>query len=219
MNAPALEVYGRALQDASRSPCWPPLRLVDAGGRELGQVPLDRYLGQPGAEERALLLRLPPPVLDVGCGPGRHVLALTELGIDALGIDVAPLAVALARRRGADVVRASVFGAVPRAGRWGSALLLDGNVGIGADPTALLRRVAALVLPGGVIAVEVEARPVPATQVPVRLCAGPAASEWFRWGRLDVAGLDALALRAGLRISARSRVGARCFAELRTPGR
>ena len=35
-------------------------------------------------------LRLEPGmrVLDVGCGPGRHVLALAELGIEAVGVDI-----------------------------------------------------------------------------------------------------------------------------------
>jgi ubiquinone/menaquinone biosynthesis C-methylase UbiE len=36
-------------------------------------------------------------VLDVGCGPGRHSLALAQRGIDVLGIDLSPDFVALAR--------------------------------------------------------------------------------------------------------------------------
>lgn len=36
-------------------------------------------------------------VLDVGCGPGRHSLALARRGLDVLGIDLSPDFVALAR--------------------------------------------------------------------------------------------------------------------------
>lgn len=40
-------------------------------------------------------------VLDVGCGPGRHLLWLQEKGFAVTGIDVSPLAVEVARLRGA----------------------------------------------------------------------------------------------------------------------
>ena len=52
--------------------------------------------------------------------------------------------------------RCSVFGAVPRSGRWDTALLVDGNIGIGGGPVPLLRRVAELLAPGGQGLVEVE---------------------------------------------------------------
>ena len=81
-------------------------------------------------EDDAVLARAAGPVLDVGCGPGRHVLALAERGIVALGIDITPAALDLARSRGAPVLARSVFERVPGTGRWSSALLLDGNLGI-----------------------------------------------------------------------------------------
>jgi ubiquinone/menaquinone biosynthesis C-methylase UbiE len=38
------------------------------------------------------------PVADVGCGPGRITIVLHHLGLDALGIDLSPMMVELARR-------------------------------------------------------------------------------------------------------------------------
>jgi SAM-dependent methyltransferase len=45
----------------------------------------------------ALELRAGTRVLDAGCGPGRHALALAARGIDVLGVDLSPEFVALAR--------------------------------------------------------------------------------------------------------------------------
>jgi SAM-dependent methyltransferase len=41
-------------------------------------------------------------VLDVGCGTGEHTLLAAGLGLDAVGIDIAPKAVALARQKAAE---------------------------------------------------------------------------------------------------------------------
>jgi cyclopropane fatty-acyl-phospholipid synthase-like methyltransferase len=41
-------------------------------------------------------------VLDVGCGTGEHAILAAERGASALGVDVSPLAIALARRKARD---------------------------------------------------------------------------------------------------------------------
>ena len=41
-------------------------------------------------------------VLDVGCGTGEHALLAAERGADALGIDIAPTAIELARAKAAE---------------------------------------------------------------------------------------------------------------------
>src|SRR6266550_1823142 len=38
-------------------------------------------------------------VLDVGCGPGRHALALARRGIDVVGVDIAQRFIDIARER------------------------------------------------------------------------------------------------------------------------
>ena len=66
----------------------------------------------------------------------------------ALGLDAAAAASEIALARGAPVLQRSIFASVPGAGRWCSALLQDGNIGIGGDPEALLARIRALLRSG-----------------------------------------------------------------------
>ncbi|MCL6302420.1 class I SAM-dependent methyltransferase [Streptomyces kronopolitis] len=141
--------YDRALH-AGRGPLY--LRRLTPGAQgTTALLPLDveRFCAAPDAADTVVLNRCTGPVLDVGCGPGRLVAALAALGIPALGVDVSPAAVALTRRRGGTAVQRSVFDRLPGAGRWGTALLLDGNVGIGGDPAALLARLHDLARPDG----------------------------------------------------------------------
>jgi SAM-dependent methyltransferase len=143
------------------------------------------------------LARVTPPVLDIGCGPGRHVVALAELGVPALGIDITPVALHAARARGALVLERSVFDRVPAAGRWGSALLLDGNLGIGGDPVVLLRRVVRLVRPGGAVIMELAAPGTGLQPTRVRLEFGTHHGPWFRWTHVAVDDVDRLTEHAG----------------------
>jgi SAM-dependent methyltransferase len=179
---------------------------------------VDRWRGRCDVVEEALLARLPDPVLDVGCGPGRMAAALVATRRPALGIDTSPTAVAEARRRGAPVLRRSVFDRLPAEGRWGAVLLLDGNVGIGGDPTALLARAARLLRPGGVVAVEVEPPGQPSEALTVRVEAPDAhPGPWFPWATVGADGIAAVAAAAGLAVAALDTGGGRWFARVVTP--
>lgn len=101
-----------------------------------------RFLARADRVERRLLASTRGSVLDVGCGPGRMVAEALRVGRRALGVDVSPGSVRLVEKRGLPVHLGSVFDDVPGAGSWDVVLLLDGNVGIGGDPAALLRRCA-----------------------------------------------------------------------------
>ena len=161
---------------------------------------IEPWLGEPLPEERAVLDRAIAPVLDVGCGPGRHVLELASRGVVALGVDAAPNAVRVAHGRGAPVLQRSIFEELPGAGRWETALLLDGSIGIGGDPGALLRRVASLLRGGGRVLVEVEGPEVGVCPMTARIESGSDVSPWFPWARVGVDGLASLAAASGYRV-------------------
>ena len=158
---------------------------------------LDRWQRSPAAEEGEVLDRALAPVLDVGCGPGRHTLELASRGVMALGVDASPAAVRMARRIGAPVLERSIFGRVPGAGRWRTALLLDGNIGIGGDAVALLRRVAALLGPAGRALVEVEPPGVSSRVIRARVERGAEHGPWFQWALVGADGVDAVGRLAG----------------------
>lgn len=122
-------------------------------------LPLDveRWCAPPDEADRTLLARCCGSVLDIGCGPGRLVAGAARAGEPVLGVDVSPAAVARTKGTGAPVLCRSVFDRLPGEGRWHHALLIDGNVGIGGDPRALLARCRDLLAPAGAtLIVEVE---------------------------------------------------------------
>ncbi len=176
----------------------------------------DRWFGRVSAEELRLLARVDGPVLDIGCGPARHVLALAESGIVTLGIDISMPALAVARNRGAPVLHRSLFERIPGLGRWGTALLLDGNIGIGGNPEYLLRRVAALLRPGGRTLLELAPPGGGRDRGLVRLEHDGQAGPWFAWAEVGVDELDDLARGARLRVQEAWVDGDRHFARLDT---
>jgi SAM-dependent methyltransferase len=210
----AVELYGAELVRAAARPAAPTaLRLIDDCGKEW-PLALERYLGRCDTDEEQVLERAVGPVLDVGCGPARHALALARRGVEAVGVDISPLAVRLARSRGATVIEGSIFDRIPDAGTWGSALLLDGNIGIGGAPAQLLERIGGLLGAGGLILVEVEA-PGMQTQIDrVSLHVGAMRSRSFPWARLSVDGLGSLAADAGCAVLEQWHVRGRWFAAL-----
>jgi SAM-dependent methyltransferase len=188
----------------------------DEGGRAR-PLPVDAWLGVAGAVDERVLDHARGPVLDVGCGPGRHVHALARRGVLAVGVDVSPVAVALARRRGATVLEASIFDRLPGRGAWRTSLLLDGNVGIGGDPASLLRRTCELLAPGGTALVELDPPGAPTERTRVRLEAPGLVSEWFAWARVGADGIAPLARSASLLAGSAQPAGGRWFARLRRP--
>jgi len=119
-------------------------------------VPLDtrRWRADAARSDHWLLDACRGHTVDLGCGPGRLVAALIDRGVPALGVDTSPRAIAQSLRRGAPALHRNVFDALPGEGRWDHVLLADGNLGIGGDPVALLRRVRRLLARDGSVLVE-----------------------------------------------------------------
>jgi len=206
-----IEIYGRLLEHA-------------AGGVHDGHVrtaaglpaalPLRRWLAPAAPADLLVVKRAAAPVLDVGCGPGRMLAALEAHGRAATGIDVSPVAVRLAQRRG-HALRASVFSPRVPVAAWASVLLLDGNIGIGGDPEHLLARAAELLRPGGETIVEVDPPGRGSTVVGMRLEGAGAVGPWFDWARVDADAIAVVARGAGLRVAGRFEGDGRRFVRLR----
>ena len=180
------------------------LRTVD--GRTL-ELDVRRWMAPADQVDESLLDRAIGPVLDVGCGPGRHVSSLLSRGIEAMGIDTSPTAVRFARRRGARVAHQSIFDAVPDTGQWRCGLLLDGSIGIGGDPESLLQRVSEVLSERGRLLVETVHPQQPSEDLDVRIETAASSGPWFRWSL--VSHVDMAALAAHQRLSSQRRLGGR----------
>jgi SAM-dependent methyltransferase len=165
----------------------------------------------------SLLSNTSGPVLDIGCGPGRMVKAAMDLGVTTLGIDVARTAIELALAAGLTVLRRSVFERLPCESEWELILLLDGNIGIGGDPRALLQRCAELLSPSGSLVVEVHPdrsrdRAYQGTVVDIR---GHQSGK-FPWAELGRDGVETQARHAGLALAHAWEANGRSFCRLVT---
>ena len=179
-------------------------------------LPVENWLrARPG--DTSIVDRCTGPTLDVGSGPGRLTVALAERGIPALGIDVTPYAVRVARAAGALTLVRDVFGHVPGSGRWTTVLLADGNIGIGGDPVALLRRVAELLGPLGQALVEVQPPGSPLRREQVRLRASGKIGAWFPWAYVGADQIVEIATSAGMVARDSWTAHGRCFTSLSVP--
>jgi SAM-dependent methyltransferase len=138
------------------------------------------------------------PTLDVGCGPGRLAGALASSGIEVLGIDTSSEAVRLTLARGAMALRLDVFDRLPIGSRWSHVLLADGNIGLGGDPVALLRRVRELLDENGTVLVELAATGVRSRGEQLRLKVGDTISTPFTWSVVGVDDIEPVAAEARL---------------------
>ncbi|MFD9947425.1 class I SAM-dependent methyltransferase [Nonomuraea sp. NPDC059023] len=164
--------------------------------------------------DEALLDQCTGPTLDIGSGPGRLTAALTRRGVYTLGIDITPDAVALTREAGGRALLRDVFDHLPGTGRWSTALLADGNIGIGGHPENLLRRIRQLVRPGGAVLADV-APPQTTSHIDlVRLRHGERTGDWFAWATVSATDIARVAHAAGFPSTRCRPIGDRWLARL-----
>ena len=89
-------------------------------------------------------------LLDVGCGSGAFLARANEMGLQALGCEPDPNAVATCRAQGLNVVEGDIFNA-ELDNKWFDMVTLNHVLEHAYDPAALLSRVHDLLVPGGQI--------------------------------------------------------------------
>jgi SAM-dependent methyltransferase len=174
--------------------------MVVGFGDEPTALPVHMWSRSADDADLSLLDLCDGATIDIGCGPGRMTEALAARGHVTLGIDVVEAAVELTLRRGVSALRRDVFDRVPGEGRWHTALLADGNIGIGGDPVALLHRVRHLLVPGGRIVVELEGPGTCSSEGWAVLEGSVGRSRPFRWATLGTDGIARVAAQAGLMV-------------------
>ena len=166
------------------------------------RMDVTRWTEDADAIDRGLLRRARGPVLDVGCGPGRMVKAAVARGMKALGVDVSPVAVEIVRSAGLPVHHGSIFDPIPYEGSWSTALLLDGNIGIGGDPAALLARCGQVLRASGGVIVETHPDPSRDRAFECSVVGQDGhVSDPFAWAEVGRAALASHAADAGLRVA------------------
>ena len=230
---PGLLFSRRHAELTSRRPFQPSDRLFDAAyaGRTAvskatwagdceDPFPLDisRWTGDADAVDMLVVARCEPPVIDLGCGPGRMVQALNESGLAALGVDMSSVAIGLSRARGGLALRRRIDEPLPAEGRWGTALLMDTNVGLGGNVTALLARCMRLVTSGGLIICEVDQVSERHDVHTVILRTQFATSPPLAWSRIGTSALVQAARSLDLLLVEEWTSGGRAFVALRSMG-
>ncbi len=179
------------------------------------RLPVGRFFNAADASDRALLATVTGPVLDVGCGPGRIPAALSADGVDALGIDISARVIDQARRNGAQATLCcALSGALPRVGEWETILLLDGNIGIGGNPVALISRFVQALSPTGFLLVELDPHHSGWESFMARFDFPSGLGPPFEWAIVGADGLGELCALAGCSFSEPFEISGRLFTKI-----
>jgi SAM-dependent methyltransferase len=191
------------------------LRDTDRGQASKSTMDVARWNADADEADLTLLRSVTGPVLDIGCGPGRMVRAAMDLGLVVLGVDVSPTAIEIATEAGLPVLERSVFEALPAEGQWQTALLVDGNIGIGGDVSAMLARCIELLSPTGEIVVELhDDADRNSTYVGRLVDARGGESATFPWAEIGLRPIVGIAAELGLRLVQSWQLDGRSFCRI-----
>jgi len=95
-----MDIFGTALLDFQRGGRGEPLQIHRDDGFVAQDSPNRYFQPEPWPHEQPAIAEVSGPVLDVGCGAGRHLLWFEKHGIDATGIDASNAAIEICRLRG-----------------------------------------------------------------------------------------------------------------------
>jgi hypothetical protein len=196
------------------------ITISDAAHADIDDHPLplevSRWAGAADEIDMLVVARCEPPVIDLGCGPGRMVQALSESGRAALGVDMSSVAVDMSMARGGPALQRRIDEPLPAEGRWGTALLMDTNVGMGGNVAALLARCMRLVIPGGLIICEVDGVPERHEVHSIVLRTKHTTSPPLSWSRIGTSALIEVAKSLDLLLMEEWTSGGRAFVALRS---
>ena len=178
-------------------------------------LPVGRYLGAPSAADEDVLARATAPVLDAAAVPAATSSRSRAAACSRSASTCRPSRCGSRASAARTSARRRSSTASPAPGTWGTALLLDGNIGIGGRPTALLARLARLLRPGGLVLVELDRPARRAGGTRIRLEAAGAVSDWFGWAHVEADAIGEHAPPPGSRVRETWEFDGRCFACLR----
>ena len=143
------------------------------------------------------------------------IVALNRSGRSALGVDMSAAAVDASMTRGGLALHRRISDPLPAEGRWGTALLVDSNIGMGGDLEALLRRCYDLIGARGLVICEVDPTPDRDEVHQVVLSSDRLTSSPLPWGRIGARTLARVAGTLGLMVTEEWSAGGRIFVTLR----
>jgi SAM-dependent methyltransferase len=124
------DAFGHTIWDAYRT--GTSLHVIERDDGLVNVMDAAVYLAPPSrwsAHERRAVQLARGSVLDIGCGAGRHALAMQSRGLRVRGIDTSPLAIRTARARGLHDARVLDVRELAR-GSYDTIIMLGNNFGL-----------------------------------------------------------------------------------------
>ncbi|MFT4167059.1 MAG: class I SAM-dependent methyltransferase [Microlunatus sp.] len=151
------DAFGELLVAQSRDLTTPQYELVERDDGFLGVTDARIYFRDVagwGPLEWQACEQAQGRVLDVGCGAGRHSIAMIARGLEVTGLEPSPGAAQIARSRGVSVVQRRLDQLAETDGTFDTIVMLGNNLSLLASPetaTATLTNLAAHAAPGAIL--------------------------------------------------------------------